>query len=135
MKRRVLIATLAAGVVFAAVIGMAASLGGISGASLGSDDAVVGACDSDGVTTAYTNSYSASGTAGYKVGNLTVGNIAAGCNGKTMKVTLTGAANASLGEQSVTVAVGGADTSDTLNFTSAAVLAQSVTGVHVVIGD
>ena len=131
-------AALVAGVtVFSIVVGMAASLGGITSGNLGADDAVVAACDTNGVATSYTTAYSATGTAGYKVGNLTVSGIADACDGERMSVTLTGTSNASLGEQTTTVDVdsGAGNTSDTVSFTGSSVLAASVTGVHVVIGD
>ena len=137
MKKRILIAAAAALVVFGVVFAMAASLGGITSGDVGADDAVVASCDSNGVTTSYTTAYSSSGTAGYKVGNVTVGSIADACDGATMRVTLTGSGGTSLGEQTATVDVnsGGGDTSDTLNFSGADALAEAVTGVHIVIAD
>ena len=134
-KRRILAGLLAGLSVFAVVVGMAASLGGITAQGLGADDSAITSCDSNGVSTAYTTAYSTTGTAGYKVGNVTVDGIADACNSATMSVTLTGAGGASLAQQSVTVAVNGGsgDTSDTLSFAAANVLAESVTGVHVVI--
>ena len=133
-KRRVLLGLLAGAMVFSMVIGMAASLGGLTSNKLGADDAVVAACDTDGVTTSYTNAYSASGTAGYKVGNVVVGGIADACDGDTLAVNLTGSGGTSLGEQSLTVPTG-AGTSATVSFSGSNVLAESVTGVHVVISD
>lgn len=136
-KKRLLLGVLAGAMVFSMIIGMAASLGGITSNSLGADDAVVASCDTNGVTTGYTNSYSTTGTAGYKVGNVVVGSIADACDGKTMSVTLTGAGGTSLGSQTTTVDVDSAtsDTSDTLSLAASNVLAESVTGVHVVIAD
>jgi hypothetical protein len=137
MKKRILIAATAALIVFGVVFAMAASLGGITGDDLGADDDVVASCDTDGVTTSYTTAYSDSGTAGYKVGDVTVGSIADACNGASMRVTLSGSGGTSLGERTVTVAVnsGGGDSDDTLDFSSLDVLAESVTGIHVVIAD
>jgi hypothetical protein len=133
-KKRVLLGLLAGAMVFSTVIGMAASLGGLTSNKLGADDAVVAACDTDGVTTSYTNAYSASGTAGYKVGNVVVGGIADTCDGDALSVSLTGSGGTSLGEQSMTVPTG-VGTSATVSFSGANVLAESVTGVHVVISD
>jgi hypothetical protein len=133
-KRRVLLGLLAGAMVFSMMIGMATSLGGLTSDRLGADDAVVAACDTDGVTTSYTNSYSATGTAGYKVGSVVVGGIADACDGDTLSVNLTGSGGTSLGEQSRTVPTG-AGTSATVSFSGADVLAESVTGVHVVIAD
>ena len=138
MKKMGLPAAIAGGVtVFSLVVGMAASLGGITSGKLGADDAVVAACDTNGVTTSYTTAYSSTGTAGYKVGNLTVGGIADACNGERMSVTLTGASNTSLGEQTTTVDVnsGAGDTSDTVSLAGSNVSAAAVTGVHIVIAD
>jgi hypothetical protein len=133
-KKRVVTGLLAGAMVFSVVVGMAASLGGITSGSLGADDAVVAACDTNGVTTSYTTSYSTSGTAGFHVGNVAVGGIADTCDGDTMSVTLTGAGGSSLGEQTATVPTG-AGTSASVSFAAANVLAESVTGVHVVIAD
>jgi hypothetical protein len=135
MKKRILIAAAAALVISAVVLAMAASLGGITSDDLGADDAVVASCDTNGVTTSYSVSYSTAGGAGYKVGDVTVAGIADPCDGATMSVTLTGSGGTSLGEQSMTVDVDSAssDTSDTVNFAASNLLAESVTGVHVVI--
>jgi hypothetical protein len=135
MKKRMLIAVSTALTVFGLVFAMAASLGGITSDELGADDSAVASCDTNGVTTSYDVAYSSTGTAGYKVGDVTVGSIAAACDGATMKVVLTGSGNSSLGEQTATVDVDVAtsDLSDTLNFSGSSVLAESVTGVHVVI--
>ena len=137
MKRRILIAVAAALAIFGVVFATAASLGGINNNELGADDAVVASCDTNGVTTSYSTSYNTTGTAGYKVGNVTVGSIADACDGQAMRVTLTGSGGTSLGEQTATVDVdsGVPDTSDTLNFSGSNVLAESVTGIHIVIAD
>lgn len=133
-KKRVLLGLLAGAMVFSMVVGMAASLGGLTSDRLGADDAVVAACDTDGVTTSYTNGYTAAGTAGYKVNSVVVGGIADTCDGDTLSVSLTGSGGTSLGEQSMTVPTG-AGTSATVSFSGSNVLAESVTGVHVVIAD
>jgi hypothetical protein len=137
MKGRILVALATGATVCSIVVGMAATLGGITTGKLGADDAVVAACDTNGVSTGYTTSYSSTATAGYKVGSVTVSGIADACDGETMSVTLTGASNTSLGEQTATVDVnsGGGDTSDTVSFAASNVLAESVTGIHVAIAD
>jgi hypothetical protein len=129
MKKRVITSLVAALTVFGVVFAMAASLGGINSSSLGADDAVVASCDTNGVSTSYTVSYNSTSPAGYKVTGVSVSGIAAACDGGTMKVVLTGSGNASLGEVTSTVS----GTSTTLDFSSSNVLAESVTGVHVVI--
>lgn len=131
-KKRVLLGLLAGAMAFSMVVGMAASLGGITSDSLGADDAVVAACDTNGVSTDYTTSYSAATTAGYKVDSVVVGGIADTCDGQQLSVTLTGAGNASLGSQTIAVPTG-AGTSVTTSFSGSNVLAEAVTGVHVVI--
>jgi hypothetical protein len=133
-RKRIVLGLMAGAMVFSVVIGMAASLGGITSDGLGADDAVVASCDTNGVTTSYTNSYSSTGTAGYKVGNVTVAGIADTCDGDDISVTLTGTGGTSLGEQTSTVPTG-VGTSVAVSFAASNVLAESVTGVHVVIAD
>ena len=134
-KKRILAALLAGAMVFSMVIGMAASLGGLTAANLGADDAAVASCDTNGVTTSYTNAYSSSGTAGYKVNNVTVGGIADACDGDSLSVVLTGTGGTSLGEQTTTVPVVAGTFTATVSVSASNVLAESVTGVHVVIAD
>ncbi len=131
-QRRVLLAVPAAILAFALVAGMAASLGGLSSTNLGADDTVVASCDTNGVTTAYTSVYTTTPTAGFEVDDVTVAGIDDACDGDTMTVTLTGAADASLGEVTQAVPVNAAFT-NVLDFSGEDVLAESVTGVHVVI--
>ena len=133
-KKRILLGLVAGAMVFSMVIGMAASLGGLTASNLGADDAAVASCDTDGVTSTYTTAYSSTGTAGYKVGNVVVGGIADTCDGDSLSVSLTGSGGTSLGEQTATVPTG-AGTSATVSFSGSNVLAESVTGVHVVIAD
>ncbi len=134
LKRRNLLALLAGVLAFALVVGAAASLGGITSTNLGADDSVVASCDTDGVTTAYTNTYNTTGTAGFKVDDVTVGGVNDACDGDSMTVTLTGAANASLGSATQAVPTG-AGTTNVIDFLGQSILAESVTGVHVVITD
>ena len=133
-SRRTVLALLGGILAFALIAGAAASLGGITSGDLGADDAVVASCDTNGVTTSYTSAYSATGTAGYKVDDVTVGGISDNCDGQTMTVTLTGAAGAELGTVTQPVPVAAAFT-NVLDFSSEAVLSEDVTGVHVVIND
>jgi hypothetical protein len=113
-------------------LGSAASLGGVTANGLGADNAIVGSCDTDGVTTAYTTAYNTTGTAGYKVATVTVAGLNNACDGKAIEVRLTGASNASLETISKTVETDAGSTSTTLTFGSSS-LAQSVTGVHIVV--
>ena len=103
----------------------AASLGGLNSSSVGSNDTVVAACDSDGVSIAYTTGYSTSASK-YQVTGVALSGIAASCNGHNAAVTVktaTGTANAS-----------GTVAGTTLNLNlSAAVDAEALNGASVVI--
>lgn len=130
-KKRIVFGLLLGMTVFGAVMGSAASLGGITPEGLGADDAIIASCDTDGVTTSHTTAYNTTGTTGYKVATVTVGGLNDACDGKTIEVRLTGASNASLEAQNKTVETGVA-TSTTLTFGNST-LAESVTGVHIVV--
>lgn len=116
---------------FGTAMGSAASLGGVTSNGLGADDTIVASCDTDGVTTSYATAYNTTSTAGYKVASVTVGGLNDACDGKTIEVRLTGGSDASLENISKTIETG-AGTSTTLNFANST-LAESVTGVHIVI--
>ena len=110
-----------------AIAASAASLGGLSSTGLGSNDTVVAACDTDGISSAYTSGYSA--TAGkYQVTAVVLSGIAASCANQTAAVTLRDSGNVSLGSGSVTVT--GTSASITL---SAPVAAESIVGASVII--
>ena len=101
-KRRMRItAAVFAGVSALGVVGAsAASLGGITSDSLGADTAVVSSCDSDGVTMAYTDVYSAS-LGRYQTTSVAVAGIDAACSGKSLNVTLEDSSGASLASGTV----------------------------------
>jgi hypothetical protein len=123
--KRSLLALLAGVVVFGAVLGLAASLN-LTTDTLGAGNATVAACQATPLNTSYTTTYVA-GQPGYQVTTVTVSGVAATCQNKAYKLTLSGAANASLGEQTGT-------TPATTTFTGAfTVNAASVTGVSLVI--
>ena len=131
--RRWLIALLVAGCMFAAVYGLAASLG-VSSNTLGAGNAIVVACQSGTVNVSYGPSYSAVATAGYRATTVTLENLdtsAGACGGKSYRITLTGpgASSASLGEQTGTIPTSGT----TATATFSGVNASDVTGVHVAI--
>jgi hypothetical protein len=132
MRKRLTIGLVAATAVFGIVFASAASLGGITAQSLGADDSVVASCDTDGVSTAYVTVYTAAGTAGYKVDSVTVSGINNACDGKAIKVTLTGAADAELETITTTVPSDAGATSMAVDFANST-LAESVAGVHVII--
>ncbi len=130
MNKRLALGVGAGVAAFGAVVASAATLGGITGGSLGADTAVVAACDSDGVTVGYTTTYSG-GT--YKVTGVTLSGVALGCIGKTASITVSSSGGTSLGNGSgavLTAAVTGQ--TFTLN-TPAAV--DSVANVSVLIAD
>jgi hypothetical protein len=119
--------------VFATVYGFAASLS-VTSDSLGAGTSAVAACQSTAVNVTYASTYNSS-VPGYEATTVTVTGLdetAPKCGGKAIRVTLTGpgASNASLGEQTATLATG-AGTTQAFTFTG--VSAASVTGVHVVI--
>lgn len=129
MRKRLLVAVAVGTAVFAGAYAMAASLS-VSSTRLGSGNAVVPSCDTDGVTTTYTVQYNTTGTAGYKIDTADISGVAPACNGGSMKITLTGASDAPLAER--TQAVSSA-TSYSVGFSAAGVSAAAVTGVHVTI--
>ena len=127
MKR--IIAALFAGVLtFGSVYGLAASLN-LTSDSLGAGTAVVASCQAATLNATYTSTYSAAAP-GYTVGTVTVTGLAATCWTKAYKITLSGAANASLGEATGTTPSSG--TTFVATF-APALSATSITGVNVVI--
>jgi hypothetical protein len=127
-RRRRIAAAIIAGAATLGVVGAsAATLGPITSGSLGASTGVVGSCDTDGVTLAYTTSYNpASG--GYATTTVNVTSINAACNGKTLTLTLKDSGNASLGSGSAAVAAGAATV-------AVAADAAAVTGAAVVIAN
>jgi hypothetical protein len=129
--KRIVIAAIVGATVFATVFAVAASLS-ITASSLGAGTATVASCDTNGVATSFDTTYS-SGAVGYKVTTVHVTGIATpGCDGLTMKVTLIGAGDLSLAEQTVTLATPVADPTN-LSFSSDNVLASLVLKISVVI--
>jgi hypothetical protein len=124
---KMILAAVAAIVVFASTYGFAASLG-LTTSGLGAGNAVVAACGT-GIQAAYTTAY-ASGVPGYAVSQVNLSSIPAACQSKSYKIQLTGAGGA----------VVGAEMSGTLPAAATANIATSgnpdaslVTGVSVVI--
>lgn len=128
--RRTILKALAALTVFGAVSAMAASLGGISSANLGADDAAVASCDTDGVTTTYASGWDTTDER-YEVSSVTVGGVADACDGATVKVTLVAKTGASLGEGMLSIPASVA-TSHPVTLSTAAE-SESVAGVHITI--
>lgn len=129
--KRTLIALLIGAVVFFGVYALAASLG-LTADTLGAGSTAVAACQSGTINVSYTATYSATAP-GYQATTVTLNNLdetSGHCGGATAKVTLSGASNASLGEQTATLPTG-AGTTQAFTFTG--VKASDVTGVHVLI--
>jgi hypothetical protein len=127
VKRILLI--LAAGLIaFGSMYGLAASLN-LTSDSLGAGTATVAACQSATLNATYSTTYSATAP-GYTVGTVTVTGLASTCYGMPYKITLSGAAGASLGEATGTTPNSGTSFAATF---SPAVNAASVTGVNLVI--
>ncbi len=124
--KRFIVPAVAGVVVFSAASAFAASLT-VNGGSLGAGNGTVASCNASATVT-YTTAYDAT-VPGYEIATAPV-TTAAGCNGRAYKVTLTGAANASLGEVSGTLDASG---NATPNFASSNIAASAVTGVSVVI--
>ena len=127
MKR--LMATMFAAILtFGLVYGLAASLN-LTTDSLGAATNTVAACQAGAMNATYSSSYSTT-LPGYSVGTVTVTGLASTCYSKPYKITLAGAASASLGEATGTTPASGTSFSATF---SPAVSAASITAVSVVI--
>lgn len=124
--KRYLVPILAGVMVFGVATAFAASMT-VSSTGLGAGNGSVSACNATASVT-YNTSY-ASGIPGYKVTTAPV-TTAAGCASKAYKVTLSGAANASLGEITGTLDASGNASPD---FSASNISAASVTGVSVVV--
>ena len=91
-KRRAIFAILLALTIFGAVYGFAATLN-VGANALSAGNAAVASCQATGTPTGtYALAYDAT-LPGYKVSSVTVTGMDPLCNGKTVSVTLTGAAN------------------------------------------
>ena len=130
-RRRAVIALIVGIMVFTIVFAVAASLS-VTSSSLGAGTGTVASCDTNGVATSFDTTYDAAAV-GYEVTTVHVTGIATpGCDGLTMKVTLVGAGDASLAEQTVTLATPAASPTN-LTFSGDNVLAALVLKVSVVI--
>ncbi len=77
-----------AGVSIAGIVGAsAASLGGLSSTGLGADNSVVAACDTDGISIAYTTAYSATAQE-YQVTAVNFTGVNAACTAKAASVSV-----------------------------------------------
>jgi hypothetical protein len=126
--KRLIAAMFAAILTFGLVYGLAASLN-LTTDSLGAATNTVAACQAGAMNATYSSSYSTS-LPGYSVGTVTVTGLASTCYSKPYKITLAGAASASLGEATGTTPSSGTSFSATF---SPVVSAASITAVSVVI--
>ena len=130
-RHRVIIAVVTGLTVFATVFAVAASMN-VTASHLGAGTGTAASCDTDGVTTSFDTTYSAA-AAGYKVSVVHVTGIATpGCDGRTMKITLVGASDASLAEVTVSLATPVAAPTN-FDFTGDNILASAVLKVSVVV--
>jgi hypothetical protein len=105
MSKQLVLALAAGTTAFAAVVGSAATIGGISSDDLGADTSVVASCDADGITVEYDTSYVAS-TGVYEVSSITLGGIDLDCATQAVAVTLGGTdGDPELGEASGTLPI------------------------------
>lgn len=131
-KRRMVFASVLALTIFGAVFGFAATLN-IGTDSLSAGNVTVASCQASGTPTGtYTVAYDST-VPGYKVGSVTVTGMDPGCNGKTVSVTLTGAASAPLASGSATYSSAGSNTTVVIPSLSANPAAAAVTGVSVAV--
>jgi hypothetical protein len=121
-----LIAGVVGAVVFGSVYAFAATLT-VNSKTLGAGNGIVAACNAS-ANVSYNTAYSAT-LPGYKVTTAPVTSAAA-CATMAYRMTLTGTANASLGEITGTLDATGAASPD---FTAANVAASNVLGVQLVI--
>jgi hypothetical protein len=126
MKKRLAIRLVIIATVFATVFGLADTLN-LTAGSLGAAESVIAACQSTALTTAFTSSYSAT-QPGYQVTTVTISGMATTCQSRPFRITLSGAAGASLGEATGTTPATGTTFAGTFT-----VNAASVTGIAVVI--
>ena len=125
---KMLLAAIAALIVFASTYGFAASLG-LTTNGLGAGSSVVAACGT-GINAAYTTAY-ASSIPGYSVSQVNLSAIPPTCLGKSYKIQLTGTSGVTVGsEMSGTLPASG--TTANIN-TSGTPDASLVTGVSVVV--
>ena len=128
--KRTLIAVTAGLAVFGSVFAMAASLGGITGSTVGADNTTVASCDTDGVTTSYATSWDATDKR-YEVTTVTVAAVSDVCDGKSLSVSLTDTTGAQIGTGTLAIPSSVA-ISHAVTMTTAPSAALTL-GVHVVI--
>jgi len=128
---KMIVAAVAAFIVFASVYGFAASLS-INTGGLGADTKVVASCGT-GMTFAYTTTYY-SGVPGYAVNGINLSAIPAGCLNKNLSVTFYNGSNNAVGS-AVTATLPASGTTQSISITpsSNTIDASVVTGVAVTV--
>lgn len=125
--KRYVLATLAAGLVFAVAYGFAAALS-LTTTTLGAKTTAVAACQSGTFSAAYTPAY-ASTIPGYDPGTVTVSGLTSACYSMPFRITLSNGSGTSLGEVTGTTPSSG--TTFTASFTT--VDASQVANISLVI--
>lgn len=128
--KKIILAAAAGLTAVGAVSASAATLGGINSDSLGVDDSVIAACDTDGIDVAYTLTYSAAALT-YNVDDVILSDVAVACDGLDYSITLAGTGGISLGSATDTVVLD--DTVLTVDMSGENVDGQAVTGIAVAI--
>jgi hypothetical protein len=125
--KRVIVVSVAVTTLASSAFASAASLGGITGGSVGAGEAAIPACDTTGVSVSYT-------TTGGTVTTVTVGGLAdPGCEGGALSLTLTNTAGDSIasgGPQTIPTDGDTADNSVNVSV-SPNPAAENVAGYHV----
>ena len=127
---KMVVAAVAAVIVFTSVYGFAASLG-INTSGLGADTKVVASCGT-GMTFAYTTSYY-SGVPGYAVNGINVSAIPAGCLSKSLSVTFYNGSSAVGSAVASTLPASGTTQSISITPSTNTIDASLVTGVAVTV--
>jgi hypothetical protein len=130
--RKFIIKGLAGMTVFGAIIASASTLGGLSNTTgVGAESTNVTSCDTDGVQTAETSTWSDDNNQ-YEVGSVTVSGISDDCDGQLVSVTITRADGTKMGDGSATVdtAVGPDDSSKVLTIMPGA-KTEDINMIHV----
>ncbi len=128
--KKIILAAAAGITAVGAVSASAATLGGINADSLGVDDSVIAACDTDGIDVAYTLTYSAAGLT-YNVDDVILSDVAVACDGLDYSITLAGAGGTALDTATGVVALSGDVL--TINVSASTVSGEDVEGIAVAI--
>jgi hypothetical protein len=131
-KARATAAVFLALMVFGATYSFAATLG-LDTQALGAGNAVVTSCQASGTPTGAYNTVYDPSLVGYRITSVTVTGIDPSCNGKTVSVTLTNAANVALASGVGTYNSAGSNTTLAISSLSAMPAAAAVGGLSVAV--